>query len=249
MSKILIVDNNGDLGQHLASNLAHAGHAALTASTAAETLACVRTHKPGLVLLDVDLPDMDGFELLRVLRRQLGDTPVIIVTAPRRALDEIIALDLGADDYLAKPVDFDLLLAHIKAVLRRTEAGAHQSEHPPEPKRLVVGDVQIDLAAHIVRVGDRLIDLPHKEYELLVALAENAGRVMTIEELLTQVWGPEWIGESQTLYVHIHHLRHKLEEDPARPRRLHTVRSAGYKLVSISTHCSHRQRPSRIRKT
>jgi DNA-binding response OmpR family regulator len=248
MTKILIVDSADELRRNLATQLARAGYESAVATSGAEALAYTRAQRPDLVLLDVSLPDTDGFELLRVLRRELGDAPVIIVTARNRELDEIIALDLGADDYLIKPVDFDLILAHIKAVLRRLHLSAHQAD-PPAQELLTVGDVQIDLAAHLVRVGNRLIDLPHKEYELLVALARSAGHVLTIEELLSQVWGPEWIGESQTLYVHIHHLRHKLEEDPARPRRLHTVRSSGYKLVPVSTRSGRRQPLSRARKT
>lgn len=248
MTKILIVDSADELRRNLATQLTQAGYEPTVAGSGAEALAYARAHSPDLVLLDVSLPDSDGLELLRALRRELGDAPVIIVTAHSRELDEIIALNLGADDYVTKPVAFDFLLAHIKAVLRRIHASAHQAD-PHATDLLTVGDVQIDLAAHLVRVGTRLIDLPHKEYELLVALARNAGHVMTMEELLTEVWGPEWAGESQTLYVHIHHLRHKLEEDPARPRRLHTVRSAGYKLVPALTCRSHRQHFSRARKT
>jgi DNA-binding response OmpR family regulator len=135
---------------------------------------------------------------------------------------------MGADDYITKPFDMDVLLAHVKAVMRR-----YQTPTTPLPQRpMSVGDLHIDPSAHEVRVGERVIDLAPKEYELLYTLAQHAGRVLTLDELLERVWGPEWIGESQTLYVHMRWLREKIEDDPAHPRRLITVRGTGYKLVA-----------------
>jgi DNA-binding response OmpR family regulator len=172
---------------------------------------------------------MDGLEALRAFRNCVEGIPVIFLTARRRELDEVVGLELGADDYITKPFDMDVLLAHIKAVLRRTGPQLRTPLAAP----ITVGDLAIDAATRVVQVGERLLDLPPKEFELLLVLAQNAERVLPLDELLKEVWGADWVGESQTLYVHIRWLREKIEEDPARPRRLITVRGAGYKLVPI----------------
>jgi len=183
---------------------------------------------PDLVLLDIGLPGMDGLDALRHFQNRIG-VPVIFLTARRRELDEVLGLQLGADDYVTKPFDLDVLLARIKAVLRRVR--------PPvtDERRLgplVVGDLVIDPASRTVTVGGRPVDLPHREFDLLHALALSAGRVVSVDELLARVWGAEYQGESQVVYVHIRWLREKLEEDPQHPRRILTVRSIGYKLVA-----------------
>lgn len=241
MSKqILIVDDDALMRRSLSIRLTDAGYAPTDAATGEEALAHVRADTPDLVLLDISLPGMDGLETLRSFQREVGEIPVIFVTAHRRELDEIVGLELGADDYITKPFDMDVLLAHIKAVLRRaavpdnTPATATTGQSPNEVSVVTVGDLRIDPAAHTVHLGERLVELTLKEYELLLALAENQGRVLSADELLNRVWGAEWMGESQTIYVHIHWLREKLEEDPAHPRRLLTVRGVGYKLVPIA---------------
>jgi len=167
---------------------------------------------------------------MRVFQRQIM-VPVIVVTARRRELDEIIGLELGADDYITKPFDMDVLLAHIKAVLRR--AVFHTEQQPAKP--LVVGDLRIDPISHVAQVNNHTIELPPKEFELLLVMAQEPGRVFSVDDLLTRVWGASWIGESQTVYVHVRWLREKIEKDPAHPRRLLTVKGAGYKLVSYTT--------------
>jgi DNA-binding response OmpR family regulator len=225
--RILVVDDDALMRRSLAATLGQSGYSVETAATGEVAVQSVRHHAPDLVLLDVGLPGMDGMETLRALRRDDPNLPVILVTGRRRELDEIVGLEMGADDYITKPFDMDVLLAHIKAVMRRTQPPITPSTRP-----LSVGDLHIDPAAHEVRVGNRPVDLAPKEFELLHTLAQQAGRVLSLDELLERVWGPEWIGESQTLYVHIRWLREKLEDDPAHPRRLITVRGAGYKLVA-----------------
>lgn len=235
---ILVVDDDALMRRSLAASLGQTGYTVETATTGENALQSVRRKSPDLVLLDVGLPGMDGIETLRELRRDTPNLPVILVTGRRRELDEIVGLEMGADDYITKPFDMDVLLAHIKAVMRRS-----QSVAAPLPQRPVsVGDLHINPAAREVTIstrttderatGTRLIDLAPKEFDLLHTLAQNAGRVMALDELLERIWGPEWIGESQTLYVHIRWLREKIEDDPAHPRRLITVRGAGYKLVA-----------------
>jgi DNA-binding response OmpR family regulator len=212
----------------LAASLGQTGYSVETAATGENALQCIRRKTPDLVLLDVGLPGMDGMETLRAMRRDDPNLAVILVTGRRRELDEIVGLEMGADDYITKPFDMDVLLAHVKAVMRRYQTPVASS--PPRP--ISVGEVHIDPAAREVRVGERVVDLAPKEFDLLHTLAQHAGRVLTLDELLERVWGPEWIGESQTLYVHVRWLREKIEDDPAHPRRLITVRGTGYKLVA-----------------
>jgi DNA-binding response OmpR family regulator len=169
---------------------------------------------------------MDGLDALRQFREQLG-APVIFLTARRRELDQALGLEMGADDYVTKPFDLDVLLARIKAVLRRSGRSAAP---PTESVPLVVGDLAIDPNAHTVALGGKPLELPPREFDLLYALSLEAGHVVSADDLLARVWGAEYEGESQVVYVHIRWLREKLEDDPHHPRRIVTVRGVGYKL-------------------
>jgi DNA-binding response OmpR family regulator len=226
---ILVVDDDALMRRSLAASLGQTGYTVETAATGENAVQFVQRKSPDLVLLDVGLPGMDGMETLRAMRREHPNLAVILVTGRRRELDEIVGLEMGADDYITKPFDMDVLLAHIKAVMRRAQSPA--ASHAPQSP-VSVGTLHIDPAAREVTVDGRTIDLAPKEFDLLHTLAQHAGRVLTLDELLERVWGPEWIGESQTLYVHVRWLREKIEDDPARPRRLITVRGTGYKLVA-----------------
>jgi DNA-binding response OmpR family regulator len=170
---------------------------------------------------------MDGLDTLRELKTQ-HNLPVIFLTARRRELDEVVGLELGADDYITKPFDVDVVLAHIKAVLRRT-GRASQLEKASE--RLIVGDLEIVPESHTVSCAKRSLDLSPREFDLLHALASQPGKVIASEDLLAHVWGAEFIGQPQVVYVHIRWLREKLEVDPSHPQRILTVRGVGYKLV------------------
>ena len=223
---ILLVDDDALLRRSLAFNLEQAGYRVSTAASAEDALALSRQDSPDLVLLDIGLPDMDGLDALRQFREHSG-APVVFLTARRRELDEALGLELGADDYVTKPFDLDVLLAHIKAVLRRTQRSAVS---PAERAPVVVGDMAIDPMAHTFTVGGRPIDLPPREFDLLYALASEAGHVVSTDDLLARVWGAEYEGEPQVVYVHIRWLREKLEDDPQHPRRIVTVRGVGYRL-------------------
>lgn len=211
----------------LAFHLEQAGYQVQTAASAEDALAMVRHSPPNLILLDIGLPGMDGLEALRELKAN-HKIPVIFLTARRRELDEVVGLELGADDYITKPFDVDVVLAHIKAVLRRTGA-VGQTE--AEARRLVVGDLDIDPQAHTASYGGRYLDLSPREFDLLLALASQPEKVIATEDLLSQVWGAEFIGQPQVVYVHIRWLRQKLEADPNHPQRILTVRGVGYKLM------------------
>lgn len=226
---ILLVDDDVLLRRSLAFNLEQAGYSATTAASAEDALAIARRDPPDLVLLDIGLPGMDGLDALRHLKDTLN-LPVIFVTARRRELDEVVGLELGADDYITKPFDVDVLLAHIKAVLRRTERSLPAAAAAPRVAPLVVGELRIDPAAHTVVLGGNNISLTPREFDLLYTLAQDAGRVFSVDELLGRVWGAEFIGQPQVVYVHIRWLREKLEKIPNRPQLILTVRGVGYKL-------------------
>jgi DNA-binding response OmpR family regulator len=224
---ILLVDDDALMRRSLAFHLEQAGYQVQTAASAEDALAIVRNSPPSLVLLDIGLPGMDGLDALRELKAQ-HDLPVIFLTARRRELDEVVGLELGADDYITKPFDVDVVLAHVKAVLRRA---AVPSQSEAETKRLVVGDLEIDPQSHTVSCGGRYLDLSPREFDLLLALASKPEKVIATEDLLSQVWGAEFVGQPQVVYVHIRWLRQKLESDPNHPQRILTVRAVGYKLI------------------
>jgi DNA-binding response OmpR family regulator len=224
---LLLIDDDALLVRSLAYTLGQAGYRTTTASNAREGLESIERDPPDLILLDIGLPDMDGLSMLRRIQKD-GETPVIFLTARRRELDEVLGLELGAEDYITKPFSEDILLARIKTVLRRSE----RLEAPsPASALIVAGDLAIDPAAHTVTCAGRPVVLAPKAFDLLRVLALNSGQVMSVNELVEQVWGAEYIGEPQVVYVHIRWLREKLEEDPSQPRRILTIHGVGYKLA------------------
>jgi DNA-binding response OmpR family regulator len=211
----------------LAFHLEQAGYQVRTAASAEDAIESVRYAPPDLVVLDIGLPGKDGLEALREIKAQ-HNLPVIFLTGRRRELDEVVGLEMGADDYITKPFDVDVVLAHIKAVMRRTERS-------PQPEaftqRLTPGDLEIDPQTHTVLCAGQPINLSPREFDLLLLLASQPEKVFSTEDLLAQVWGAEFVGQPQVVYVHIRWLREKLEADPGRPKRILTVRGVGYKLV------------------
>lgn len=222
--RILLVDDDALMRRSLAFNLERNGYTVQTAANAEDGLAMVEKDRPDLVVLDIGLPGMDGLEALRHLRDQEG-MPVILLTARRRELDEVLGLELGADDYIAKPFDLDVLLAHIKAVLRRVQPAAAGSRSEP----VASGDLKIDPSAHTAMLGDQTLELAPREFDVLYHLASNAGRLVTTDDLLNRVWGAEYSGQPQVVYVHIRWLREKIEQNPMHPERIITVRGLGYR--------------------
>jgi DNA-binding response OmpR family regulator len=226
-ASVLIVDDDDLLRRSLAFSLEQAGFAARTAATAEDGIAMTSQKRPDIVLLDIMLPGMDGLEAIRYFRDKIG-VPVIFLTARRRTLDQIVGLELGADDYLTKPFDTDVLIAHIRALLRRTRTTQPVDQHP---QAIRSGNLTIDPWSRIVTRSGQLVELTPKEFDLLFALAIEPGRVLSVNDLLARVWGAEYDGEPQIVYVNIRWLREKIEEDPRNPTLILTVRGVGYKLV------------------
>lgn len=229
MAHIIVVDDDALVRRSLTFSLQQAGYRVSAAESAEDALALVQRDPADLILLDIGLPGMDGLEAVRRFRQLFG-APVIFVTARRRELDEVLGLELGADDYVTKPFDLDVLLARIKAVIRRMDA---RSAPDRDRNTLIIGDLSIDPGAHTVTVRGDAVDLPPRAFDLLHTLALRAGRTVSTHELVAGVWGAEFTGEPQVVYVHIRLLRERLERDPERPQRIVTVRGVGYKLEAL----------------
>ncbi len=224
--QILIVDDDALMRRSLAFNLEHAGFHSSTAANAEDALAISRQARPDLVLLDIGLPGMDGLDALKQFKASF-QVPVIFVTARHRNLDEVVGLELGADDYITKPFDVDVLIAHIKAVLRRSA----NPEPAPAPEPVQGGGIRLNPITHEVWVSDRRIELSPREFALLQVMLQEPDRVFSVDELLARAWGAEFIGQPQVVYVHIRWLREKIEADPSHPKHILTVRGVGYKLA------------------
>ena len=228
IASVLVVDDDDLLRRSLAFSLEQASFEARTAASAEDAIAMTIQKRPDIILLDIGLPGMDGLEALRYFHDKIG-VPVIFLTARRRQVDQIVGLELGADDYLPKPFDPDILIAHIRAVLRRTRA---VQPDEPRPQVIQVGDLTINPWSRTVALAGQPVELTPKEFDLLFALAVEPDRVLTIDELLARVWGAEYHGQPQIVYVNIRWLRQKLEKDPSHPTHLISVRGVGYKLVA-----------------
>ncbi len=224
---ILIVDDDLQLLQLVALNLELEGYAVLLAGDGKQALMLVETQAPDLVLLDVMMPRMDGFTVCHRVRA-FSTVPIIIVTAKGRSQDRVRGLDLGADDYLTKPLNMDELLARVRAVLRRAQ---FQEDERALSTTMSIGKLTIDFGQRQVFLADHKVVLTPTEYRLLAYVARHVGRIVPQDSLLEHVWGKEYVGEHHMLQVNINRLRHKLEPDPTRPRYLLTEPGIGYVLA------------------
>jgi len=220
--KILVVDDESAILQTLRFNLERNGYAVCTAGDGRSAIALAATEKPDLVILDIMLPVLDGIEACKEIRKSSG-VPIIMLTAKDQEFDKVLALELGADDYVTKPFALGEFLARVKARLRRVETG-----DAAKNEAITIGEITLDPARQrlVVRGGD--VSLAPKEFRLLHVLMENRGRIVTRQILLEKVWGYDFEGEHQTISVHIRWLREKIEVDPNNPRHIITVRSRGY---------------------
>jgi two-component system, OmpR family, response regulator RegX3 len=224
---ILLVEDEESITTPLVEALRREGFDTAVSATAGESLGLAERVKPDLVLLDVMLPDGSGFDVCRELRAR-SRVPIIMLTARGEEADRVAGLELGADDYVVKPFSARELVARVRAVLRRVaEAGERKAEGATE-----IGEVRLDPARRSVSFKGAELELSRKEFDLLRLLIENAGSVVTRERLIDEVWDTNWFGSTKTLDVHVSGLRKKLEDDPASPRYIHTVRGVGFRLAS-----------------
>ena len=227
--QILVVEDERAISEPLAKLLAREGFAATVAGTVADALAEFAAGAPDLILLDLNLPDGDGRDVAREIRRSSG-VPIIMLTARGTETDRIVGLEIGADDYVVKPFSSAEVIARIRAVLRRSEAPAEQNDEAlGEP--VVVEGMRIDPTTHRAFLGDEELDLSLKEFDLLYELARNAGNVVSRDELMTRVWDENWFGSTKTLDVHIGWLRRKLGDDANKPHWIETVRGVGFRFA------------------
>jgi DNA-binding response OmpR family regulator len=227
-ANILVVEDDPLMVDSLSFILDQAGYAVSSAENGEVAVRQARGASPALVLLDVALPDLSGFEVCRQLRT-LTNAPILFLTARHHEVDKVRGLDAGGDDYITKPVGSAELLARVRAHLRRAAAA---SGALPPAETYVAGDLVVDVGAHEVRVAGLPVELTPREFDILRVLALNAGRVVPRQSLFDNVWGPDFFGDVKALDVYIRSLRKKIEEDPESPRRLLTVRGVGYKLQS-----------------
>jgi DNA-binding response OmpR family regulator len=223
-ARVLVVEDDAAIARGLADALGYEGYDVSVARTGEDGLRLLREREPQLVILDVMLPGMSGFEVCRRARRERSDVAILMLTARGQEVDRVMGLDLGADDYVTKPFSLPELLARVRAILRRSQLHA-------QPARVAIGDVAIDFERYEATRAGRPLQLSPKEYALLRFLAARAGTVVSRGELLRDVWGFERMPTTRTVDNHIALLRGKLEPDPPNPRHLLTVHGVGYKLV------------------
>jgi len=221
---ILVVDDEPLITDSLEYSLTQEGFQVLVANEGNQALELARQAAPDLIVLDIMLPGIDGWEVCRRLR-QASTVPIIMLTARGEEIDRVLGLEMGADDYLAKPFSMRDLLARIRAVFRRAAF-----EESSKTAQLQIGNLRLDLAARKAYKNDQALALTQKEYDLLRALITRAGQVVSRAEILDQVWGVDWVGDTRTLDVHIRWVREKIEEDASQPRHIQTVRGVGYRF-------------------
>jgi two-component system OmpR family response regulator len=226
-NRILVVEDDHNLLTTLKYILQKEGYSVTTALDGAEAVATARRDKPDLIILDVMLPKINGFEVCRILRKEMI-VPILMLTAKTEETDKVVGLEIGADDYMTKPFSMRELLARVRAMLRR----ATMSEQVPVDEKAVlkINDLEIDTARHRVLFRGVAVALTSKEFDLLAFLARNRGLVFNRDQLLEKVWGYDYAGDTRTVDVHIRWLRQKIETDPKTPEYLITVRGTGYKL-------------------
>jgi two-component system, OmpR family, response regulator RegX3 len=225
MPKLLLVEDEKSIAEGLAITLEAEGFQVAWVKDGLDAIPAWERVRPDLVILDLMLPGMSGTEICRTLRSR-SDVPIIMLTAREAEVDRVVGLELGADDYVTKPFSTRELLARIKAILRR----APMTESLDDEAPVEASGVRVDRVRHEVQVDGATVDLPPKEFDLLAFLVEHAGRVLTRGQLIDEVWGSDYVGDTKTLDVHIRRLRTRIEQDPHAPERIQTVRGVGYRF-------------------
>lgn len=221
---VLVVDDEANIVELITYNLENEGFKVFKAYNGKGALECIAQNNPDLVILDVMIPQMNGFDVVKQLRQEGNKVAVILATAKGEEIDKILGLELGADDYVSKPFSPRELIARVKAVLRRTKAKKEEQDE------ISFGSLVINLVRHEVRKEGVLVELKPKEFELLKLMATNPGKVFSRDYLLEQLWGYDYMGDTRTVDVHMRRLRQKIEDNPSEPRQLKTVHGVGYKF-------------------
>lgn len=232
MNKILVIEDDTTLREALSYNLAKQDYEIEAVGDGVIGVETARKIKPDLIILDIMLPGMDGFEVCRILRQEMP-IPILMLTARDDEIDRVIGLEIGADDYITKPFSMRELLARVKAHLRRERIlrdDVSLKQQSPEEKSLQFGNILIDEVRHEVLMNAKPLALKPKEFELLLFLAQNRGRALSREYLLERVWGWDYVGNTRTVDVHIRWLREKIENDASNPERITTLRGSGYRF-------------------
>ena len=231
MTRILVVEDEPAYREPLTYQLEREGFEVEAVADGVQALQAFHARGADIVLLDLMIPGLSGSEVCKQLRT-ISDVPVIMLTAKSEEVDKVVGLELGADDYVTKPYSFRELLARVRAVLRR-RVGALTVTGSGEPTAVQrAGEIELDVGAHTVTLAGQPVKLPLKEFDLLELLMRHQGRVLTRSQLIDEIWGPSYVGDTKTLDVHIKRLRSKLESDPAHPRHLLTIRGLGYKFTA-----------------
>ncbi|MEY3020159.1 MAG: Sensory transduction protein regX3 [Actinomycetota bacterium] len=229
MPRILLVEDERSIAEGLKVSLEAEGFELSWARDGQEALAGWERLRPDLILLDLMLPGVSGLEVCRAIRSR-STVPIIMLTARDTEVDRVVGLELGADDYLTKPFSSRELIARVRAVLRRATSLTVRTM-PEDALPVEVGGVRVDRGRHEVSVDGTLVPVPPKEFELLALLIEHAGRVLTRDQLIDEVWGSDYVGDTKTLDVHVRRLRQRIERDPHEPERIETVRGVGYRFT------------------
>ena len=229
LPKVLVVEDEKSFVEALKVGLDREGFDVKIAEDGLMALNLFRTFKPDLILLDVMLPRISGLDVCKEIRTE-SKVPIIMVTAKGEEIDTVVGLEVGADDYVTKPYRLREVVARMRSLLRRSN-WSDETEAVSEGRVITVSDIQIDIDKYEVKVRNEIVDFPLKEFELLLLLLENAGRVLTRDVLIDRVWGFDYVGDTKTLDVHIKRLRSKVEKDPSKPMSIVTVRGVGYKFV------------------
>ena len=228
-SSVLVIEDEENLVEALRVSLEMEGFQVYTAHDGGKGLEIARQLRPDLVVLDVMLPTLDGFEICRILRRE-SDIPILILTAKGEEIDRVVGLELGADDYVTKPFSMREVVARIRGMLRRSRVASEASRGMHHPQVLKAGDLEVDVDGHTARLKGEPLALKPREFDLLSLLIGNKGRALTRDQILERVWGHDYIGETRTVDVHIRWLREKIQSYANSPQRIITIRGVGYRF-------------------
>ena len=226
--KILVVEDEENILEAVKYSLSKYGYEVHGASDGESALEKARDLSPNLVILDVMLPTLDGFEVCRILRKDM-DIPVFMLSARAEEIDKVVGLEIGADDYITKPFSMRELMVRVRNALRRA-SGEVSKGTDSKVEKILTGNLEIDLASHIVLLSGNPVEMKPREFSLLSLLASNAGRVYTRSQILESLWGHSYIGDIRTVDVHVRWIREKIEDDPSQPSKIVTVRGVGYRF-------------------